>query len=287
MNHVGRRFSLPLPPATRALFVANVAVFVANMLLFGALSDPRHGAWFAFSWPGLLEGYGLGLLRVLTYQFTHSFIDVMHVLMNMLALWVFGPMAEDRLGKVGTIRLYLWAGLVGALGHLVVAALQGQASVPLVGASGPCYGLMVHAACVAPPPRLVFILVQMPLWGLASLLTGIGVYSMFVEFATGYGGGVSHSAHLGGAAMGFVAWRLGWFRDWRDIAGLERAGFFTRWLAAFRRHRQQRQARAAAATEQQLDAILAKVKASGLGSLSPDERRFLERVSKHTRPGGS
>lgn len=283
MHPEGRRFFLPLPAATAALLLVNLAVFVANTLLFGRLSDPRGGAWFAFSWPGLLEGYGLGSLRVLTYQFTHSFTDVMHVLMNMLALWVFGPMAEARLGQAGTVRLYLWAGLAGAIGHLLVASLQGYAAVPLVGASGACYGLMVYAACVAPQATIVFFVVQLPLWGLAALLTGIGVYATFIELATGYGGGVSHSAHLGGAALGFAAHRLGWFAESADASGRVRTGCLVRWLAAWRQQRQQQVLRAAAAQELRLDAILAKVKATGLGSLGADERRFLECASERSR----
>jgi membrane associated rhomboid family serine protease len=286
MNH-GRRFHLPLPPATKALFVANVAVFVANLLTFGLLSSPAKGAWFAFSWPGLLDGYGLGLLRVVTYQFTHSFVDPMHVLMNMLALWVFGPMVEARLGRLGTLRAYLWAGVAGAIGHLVVAVLQGSTAVPLVGASGACYGLLVYAACAEPQARIVFFIVQVPLWALASLLCGLGAYSTFVELATGHAGGVAHSAHLGGAALGFVAFRLGWFRDWLDLAGAKHPGPIARWREGWRRRSAARSQAATEARELQLDAILAKVKAEGLAALRPDERRFLERMSERARGPGS
>ena len=276
---------IPLPPATRLLFVINVAVFALNAVLLGRLSEPARGAWFAFSWPGLFDGYGLGFLRVLTYQFTHAFAPVTHVLFNMIALWVFGPMAESRLGHTGTIRLYLWAGLAGAIGHLLVSALQGTTAVVLVGASGACYGLMVYAACVAPHATIVFFIVRIPLWGLAALLCGIGVYSMFTELASGYGDRVSHSAHLGGAALGFVAHRRGWFVDWRELAGHERPGPFARLVAGWRSRRAAAARQRDHARELQLDEILAKVKERGLGALSPDERRFLERVSERTRRG--
>ena len=283
MTYAGSRIHLPLPPATKALFLTNLAVFLVNALLFGRLSELSKGGWFAFSWPGLFEGYGLGFVRVLTYQFTHSFGDIMHLLSNMIALWVFGPIAESRLGRTGTVRLYLWAGLAGACGHLITCALQGNLAVPVVGASGACYGLMIYAACVAPQLTIVFFIVQMPLWGLAALLTGIGAYSMFVEFATGYGGGVAHSAHLGGALLGFVAYKAGWFRDWAELAGRERPGLFARLTTALRRRRQARANDAAQQQELQLDTILAKVKAEGLQSLSPAERRFLERMSQRSR----
>lgn len=277
----GLRFSLPLPPATKVLLLANLAVFAVNALLFGRLSEPAAGGWFAFSLPGLADGWGLGCLRVLTYQFTHSFTDVMHLLTNMLALWVFGPLAEQRLGRAGTVRLYLWAGFAGACGHVLATALQGAPGVSLVGASGACYGLLVYAACVAPQQTIVFFIVQMPLWGLAALLTGIGAYAMFVELATSYGGGVAHSAHLGGALLGFVAHRLGWFRDWRaDGTG---AGLWQRLHAAVRHRRAVRAQQGAADREQRLDGILAKVKTHGLSSLRADERRVLEQASSRAR----
>ncbi|MFO1078721.1 MAG: rhomboid family intramembrane serine protease [Planctomycetota bacterium] len=271
----------PLTPAIRLLLLANTAVFVANALLLGRLSDAAAGGsgfWFAFSWGGLLDGYGLGLLRVLSYQFTHSFADPMHFGMNMLVLYFFGTMAERRLGRRGALRLYLVGGTVGALGHLAVAAAQGHADVPLVGASGACYAFLAYAATMAPNSGVIFLVVRVPLWLLAAILVAIGVYSTFVEFATGYPGGVSHGAHLGGAVLGFAACRRGWFVDWQDAgAG---PGMLATLRARWDRRRAARKEEAAAARELQLDDILAKVKREGLAALSADERRFLERASR-------
>jgi membrane associated rhomboid family serine protease len=281
------RFPLPLPPATKILFLVNVAVFFANMLLFGRLSDPNQGAWLAFSWSGLLDGYGLGMLRIVSYQFTHSFASVMHVLMNMVALWVFGPMAESRLGYRGLLRVYLWGGFVGAVGHLLVAAVQGHADVPLVGASGACYALMVYAACVMPHASIVFMIVAMPLWLLATLFCFVGAYQLFVELATGFSGGVSHSAHLGGALFGLVAFRRGWCIDYAEFGGRPREGWLLRWRRAWGERRAARAAASRQQQELQLDAILAKVKAEGLGALRPEERQFLERISQRSRKPGS
>ncbi|MBM4063481.1 MAG: rhomboid family intramembrane serine protease, partial [Planctomycetes bacterium] len=216
MDPYGRRYALPgLTPAIKLLVIANAAVFAANAVLLGRLSDPVAGGspWFACSWRGLSEGYGLGLLRLLSYQFTHSFTDPMHLLLNMLVLWFFGTMAEQRLGYRGTLKLYLAGGLAGALLHLGIAALQGAANVPLVGASGACYGCLLYAACVAPRSQVILFVVPVPLWGLAALLVGIGAYSTFVELATGFQGGVAHGAHLGGALVGFLAHRSGLFVD--------------------------------------------------------------------------
>ena len=285
MHHDGPRFSFPTPTkAIRLLLLLNGAVFLANALLLGRLSDPGSGSegfWFAFSWSGLFDGYGLGLLRLVTYQFTHSFRDPMHLLVNMLVLYFFGTMAEARLGARGTIRLYLAGGIGGALLHLLVSSLQGQADVPLVGASGACYGFLLYATCMAPRSIVFLVVIPVPLWGLSALLVGVGAYSMFVEFATGYAGGVSHGAHLGGAAMGALAHRAGWFVDHgAHLGSPARGGGIAERFGTWRREAKRR------ALERQeivVDEILTKVKEFGIGSLTPAERRELERASASTR----
>ena len=287
MSYENARFQLPtLTPAIKLLLIINGSVFLANAVLLGRLSDlagGTQGFWFAFSWQGLFEGYGLGLLRAFTYQFTHSFRDPKHILLNMLVLYFFGTMTEARLGYFGVLRLYVWGGLCGALGHLGIASLQGNADVPLVGASGACFAFLLYATCMAPRSLVLLIFVPVPLWGLAAVLVGLGVYATYVELALGSSGGVSHAAHLGGAALGALAWRAAWFVDHAGVAG--KPGFFAGILRQARAMQQARRQRVQAARELQLDEILAKVKQHGLGSLSPAERHFLERMSRRERQG--
>jgi membrane associated rhomboid family serine protease len=279
-------FRHSLTPAIKQLMLVNVGVFVLNAVLVGRLSDMAAGGgghWFAFSIGTVLDGFGLGALRVVTYQFTHSFHDPWHLLLNMLVLWFFGPMAEARLGQVGTWKLYLWGGFIGALGHVLIAALQGYASMPLVGASGACYSFLVYAACMAPHSTVLLMLVfPIPLWTLAALLVGLGVYLTFVEFATGSVGGVSHGAHLGGAALGYLVYRMGWFIDYGGYAPRPGGGLRRFW-AKLQERRRTRAAADDARQQGRMDEILAKVKTSGLSSLSADERRFLDRMSQRAR----
>ncbi|MCA8973792.1 MAG: rhomboid family intramembrane serine protease [Planctomycetes bacterium] len=276
----------PLTPAIKHLMLANAAVFVLNALLLGRLSDPAgdsSGYWFAFSWAALGDGYGLGLLRLVSYQFTHSFGDPMHFVMNMIVLYFFGTMAEQRLGYRGTCKLYLIGGAVGAALHLMIAATQGYADVPLVGASGACYAFLVYAATMSPNSQVIFIVVQLPIWVLAAVLVGLGAYHAFVEFASGYGSGVSHGAHLGGALLGFCACRMGWFVDLGERH--EGTGPFERIMQLRRARRREREVARAAQKAHRLDEILAKVKQQGIGALSTAERRFLEQASRETRQG--
>lgn len=289
MSYDGPRLHFPvLTPAIRLLLLVNCAVFVANMVLTGQLSEPARGGGgflFACSWSGLWEGYGLGLLRLVTYQFTHSFRDPMHLVMNLLVLYFFGTMAEQRLGARGTLRLYLAGGIAGAVLHLGLAGAQGHADVPLVGASGACYAFLLYATFLQPRSTVFVLFVPVPLWGLTAFLVALGVYSTFVEFATGFADRVAHGAHLGGAALGALAHRAGWFADHRGAGG---SGAWLRgWRARLQHVRAERHQRADAARELQLDTILAKVKQHGIGSLSGAERRCLERESQRSRRGGS
>jgi membrane associated rhomboid family serine protease len=289
MTYAGPRFAFPpLTSAVRMLLVANAAVFLVNALLVGRLSDAAaagSGFWFACSWQGLWEGWGLGLVRLCTYQFTHSFRDPMHLLFNMLMLYFAGTMAEARLGFGGLLRLYLWGGVVGAALHLAIASVQGDANVPLVGASGACYALLLYAACTEPHRQVIAVFVQVPLWGVAAVLVLLGVYSTFVEFATGFSGGVSHGAHLGGAALGWFAWRRGLWSHLGYASTGARPGWFAALLQRWRRRQAERAQAFAKEHELQLDEILAKVKHDGLSALSAAERRFLERASQKARDG--
>ena len=279
MSYDGPRFP-SLTPAIKQLLLVNAAVFFLNAVLLGRLSAPADGGggyWFAFSWSLSLDGFGLGALRLLTYQFTHAFADPWHFLGNMMVLFFMGTIAEQRLGYRGTWKLYVLGGVAGALLHLALAAVQGYADVPLVGASGACYAFLVYAACRM-PNALVFGLI--PLWVLAAVLVFIGVYSTFVELAAGYGSGVAHSAHLGGAAIGFLAFRRNLFVDWADHAGVDRPGLFASLREGLRRRQDEARTQSRQRREHRMDELLAKVKEQGIGALSASERKFLEDCSK-------
>jgi len=273
-----------LTPAIKHLLIANAIVFALNAILLGRLSAPAgqgvSGFWFAFSWELGLEGYGLGFLRLLSYQFTHSFGDAMHFIMNMMVLFYMGTMAEQRLGYRGTIKLYLLGGLCGALLHVGLAAFQGYADVPLVGASGACYSFLVYAAC-RHPNALVFNFLQ--LWVMAAILVFVAFYQTFVGFAQGFPGGVAHSAHLGGSALGYLAFKRNLFVDWADHAGSSRPGWIAGVMQGIQNKRVLREFENSQAQQRQMDQNLAKVKSDGLSSLTATERRFLERASKQAQ----
>ncbi len=262
-------YSIALPPLTRAvraLILINAGVYVAGFVLL-LLTGRTLSPWFGLSLDDLVSS-PLGFLRLVTYQFVHAQTDFLHILLNMLVLYFFGTMVEERIGARGTVRLYLLAGIAGGLLWLAMSALTRTGAVRVVGASGAVYGIMAYAALMAPQARVVFILVVLPLWVLALLLGLHALYNTLLSFRLGPGG-VADAAHLGGMLFGLIWWRM--------HGRLHALRLRLEALAAARRRAR------AAADEAELDRILAKIKQGGIQSLTGAERRFLKRRSR--RPG--
>ena len=277
----------PLTPAIKHLILANAGVFVLNMILLGRLSAPTAdggGFWFALTWSGLWEGYGLGLLRFVTCDFTHSYADPMHFLMNMLGFYFFGTMVERVLGYTGVWKVAMLSGMTGSALQLTIQALQGSPDVPSVGASGMVYGFIAFAAVIAPRSTVILLVFPVQLWVLAVGLVGIGLYAMFIELTGGYGSSTAHGAHVGGALFGAAAAKWRWFLSYDPYgAASARPSWLQQFKQSLKDKRTRRDWQAHQIQQQQMDEILAKVKREGLASLTTAERKFLERASKQAQ----
>ena len=266
----------------RLLIIINVVVALVNLVLGGDLSRiveanaPSQPGWAALSAAGLLDGLGLGVVRLLTYQFVHAFSDPFHLLFNMLFLYIFGTMVEPALGKRGIIKLYLLSGLLGGIMFMVLAAVIGKtAGTSVVGASGCVYGVMVYAACVAPQTTiLLFFVIPIKLWLLVSVIVFLGVWYQVMDLHGYETGSVAHSAHLGGALWGFLAFKL------------DRSSINTSRWNPFRKLQGWQQDRDVKTQQKQqavLDEILEKIHREGMNALTAAERRFLEKASKNRK----
>lgn len=262
----------PVGPAVKFLLIANVTVFFVNMILEGDLGD-----WLGLSASGLLDWFGLGSLRIVTYQFVHSYASVGHILMNMLVVYFFGSMVEPEVGRRGLFKLYLASGAMGGALYLLMQWAGGSVDAVVVGASGSCYGIMAYAAFMAPTSRVWFFgIFPVQLQWLVGILVFIGLYQTILELRHGVGDGVAHSAHLGGALWGFLAFR--YFRA--SLMTADHRPWFGQLSQRYAAWRRTRQAEQAADDQAKLDALLDKVHKEGLSALSPAERRFLDRTSK-------
>ncbi len=198
-----------LPPVTRTLIIANAAVFVAQYAIGGVLFR-----YFAL-WPPSPAGeFGLGnvgtfqVWQLVTYAFMHG--GLMHLLFNMLALYMFGGEIERVWGE-RRYTIYYFACVIGAaLAQLTVVSLQGGLPYPTVGASGGVFGLLLAFGMMFPRRMILLIFppIPMPAWLFVTLY---GIIELVLG-VTGSQSGVAHFAHLGGMVAGFALiqyWRSG------------------------------------------------------------------------------
>jgi rhomboid family protein len=152
---------------------------------------------------------------VVTSMFLHE--GWMHLIGNMLYLWIFGDNVEDQLGHVGFLVFYLAAGAAAALGQVLVSA---GSTIPMIGASGAIAGVMGAYLVLYPHSRVltvVFLLffmdmVEIPaifflgIWFIKELFSGVGSLG-----AASLNGGVAFWAHIVGFAVGALVglfWRM-------------------------------------------------------------------------------
>lgn len=139
-------------------------------------------------------------------MFIHA--SLMHIIGNMLFLWIFGDNIEDRLGHFFFFFFYILSGLAGALLHSITAP---NSTVPMVGASGAISGIMGAYILLYPKAR---ILALVPLGFFIRImklpaLLFLGIWFLY-QFLLGFvsigvkGGGVAYFAHIGGFAAGFI-----------------------------------------------------------------------------------
>jgi membrane associated rhomboid family serine protease len=192
----------PPPPITRALLIA------CTVLLFLAQIRPLQAT--EFQWLAL---YPLrsGLFwpwQVLTYAFVH--IDVMHWLFNMLIVYYFGSQLEEIWGARRYIQFLLASSLMAAVAFLLLTLLFGS-FLPLAGASGAGFGMLVAFGMLFPNRRiLLFFVADVTMRNAVLIFIGIEVFLMLGNFFTASGAWVSDVAHLGGGLGGYLM--LLWWR---------------------------------------------------------------------------
>src|SRR5262249_8181121 len=116
------------------LVLANAAVYVADMLFDGRLTDALGLQSNLFQRP-------LQAWQLVTYGFVHDPDDFLHVLFNMFGLWLFGRDVEGVYGKAEFLRIYLMGVVVAGL--VWAATVFASGGPPLVGASGGVMCLMI------------------------------------------------------------------------------------------------------------------------------------------------
>jgi membrane associated rhomboid family serine protease len=190
------------PVVTILLIMANVLVFLHEFWL--QMVDPYSLNHFITLY-SLRPAY-FHFANILTSMFVHA--NWIHVIGNMLFLWVFGESVEDILGHGKYLLFYLLCGVAAAIAQI---AIDPSSRVPIVGASGAIAGVMGAYLVKFPKSRVVmlfwfffFFTFDLPAWFML-------VYWFGLQFAGGLGsiaqttqGGTAFFAHLGGFVAGIV-----------------------------------------------------------------------------------
>ena len=185
----------PITPAVKAIILANIAFFVVS-IFYAPISD-----YLGLVPEAVLERFWVWQLA--TYMFLHA--SPMHILFNMLGVWMFGVELERMWGTAFFARFYAITGIgagitVVAASLLPVEALQQTYAASTIGASGALYGLLMAFALYFPTRTfLVFFVFPVQARYFVMILG-----AMALLFSLGGGAGVAHTAHLGGLLSGYL-----------------------------------------------------------------------------------
>jgi membrane associated rhomboid family serine protease len=189
-------YQASLPPQPGEMFVFQYGAIPA--ILFGQADLP----------PAIAVGipaYG----TVITSMFLHG--GWMHLIGNMLYLWIFGDNVEDVMGHVRFVVFYVTCGILAALSH---ALTDPTSTIPMVGASGAISGVLGAYLLLFPHAH---VLVFLPGIGMTRVAAGIVLGMWFVMQLLsggmsigGPGGGVAFFAHIGGFVAGMAL--IGFFK---------------------------------------------------------------------------
>ena len=191
-----------LTPAVRAIILVNVLVF----LLEKAAPVPMevHFALWPLATPAEVPFHPWQLV---TYAFLHDPSDIWHIVFNMFALYMFGPLLEQYWGARRFV-VYYFACLIAAGATQLAVDYAFHTGEAAIGASGAIFGILLAFAALFPRARLLlYFAIPMPAW---LFVTGYAVLELFFG-VTGRQASVAHFAHLGGMLGGAIMmlyWRL-------------------------------------------------------------------------------
>jgi len=271
------RTGLPRPGrALMVLLAANVAVFILQIVT----GDLRPGGGVIMKYFTVVPAYWWQIWRFLTFQFLHG--GVGHLLFNMLGLYFLGQYLQRDWGSRRFVVFYLLCGVAAGIAHVVLSlTLSQDQHVPLLGASGGVYGVVV--ACAILYPHIKLIIFPFPflisIRVAAAIFLGISLLGVLMDVSAAVHGSefsyssVAHMAHLGGAVAA-VAWLY-------LMPKLRGAGAGVR--GRIKKDAWRRKMEIMSEQQAEIDRILDKIRRDGIASLTDRERRTLQQATEDQR----
>lgn len=277
-------FGMGLTPWVQRLIIANVVVFMLDYMSGGML-----GMYLAF----VPQRIFTQPWTLITYMFAHG--GFFHLFFNMLVLFFFGPPLEARWGSRDFLKFYLICGLGGALLSFVFSPMAA-----IIGASAAVYGVMIAFAMYW-PDSVIYIWGILPVKAkhLVMFLAAFAIIPVIAPFLRMLGlpvnvgpDNIAHAAHLGGFAAGYLYVKFS--SPGGALGGIRKAMNRRRMQvvrdeprAATRTGPPPSPRRRTGGEEDrlldELDRVLEKISTEGMGSLTAEERKLLDEVSRRYR----
>ncbi|MEP7355484.1 MAG: rhomboid family intramembrane serine protease [Acidobacteriota bacterium] len=184
-----------LPTGVKWLLIANTVVWLLQQLPIAFLNN-----FLSYLQLVPQEVVRFAIWQLVTYMFLHG--GILHILFNMLTLWMFGREIEETWGTRRFLNYYFICGIGAGICIVLFNYLlpHGQPGGATIGASGAIYGLLL-ASAVLWPDRIIYFNFLFPIkmkW-LVILYGALAFYSSFDASS-----GVSNIGHLGGLLVGLV-----------------------------------------------------------------------------------
>jgi len=204
-----------------------------------------------------------------TYLFFHG--GIWHVLINMFVLWMFGSELEKIWGKKNFLKYYFFTGIGSGI---ITVIFSLNSSIPVVGASGAVYGILLAYGLIF-PERRVYLYFLIPI-KVKYFIFLIGFIAFFSSF--GSNDGISHLTHLSGMIIGLIYLKSNFqFNNIKKII----FNYHFRFKNNLNKNKNQHDDD----LRFEVDSILDKINKTGYDNLSEKEKIFLYEASKKLSQG--
>ncbi|MDE3195351.1 MAG: rhomboid family intramembrane serine protease [Acidobacteriota bacterium] len=188
-------FGASFPQGVKWLIAVNVAIYLLYFFLYRTAGD----VFIPLKLVPTMVVHG-AVWQLVTYLFLHDPTGLMHILLNMLVLWMFGAPVEETWGTRRFLQFYFLCGVGAGVCVVVVNLLIGNIYQPTIGASGAIYGLLLAYGMLFPNQEVLFMfLFPMKAKYMVMIFGAIAFLGSFQGGST-----VSNLAHLGGMIFGFI-----------------------------------------------------------------------------------
>ncbi len=271
-----------ITPWVARLLAANAIILLLQQTLF---TSEQLAGMLAFN-----AQYALARpWTFVTYMFVHA--GLWHLAANSLALFVFGPTVERRLGSTTFILYYLYCGIGAAVFSLLLRTID-LGAPEFVGASGAILGVAYAFARMTPDAQMMVFPIPVPIRArtMIMLLAAFDIVGLLL-----LSDGIAHGAHLGGLLSGalyFVLRGIARPADPQPLTTPRRripvvSHGESEPHGAVTPHREPRVTPSrntdVSGEAAEIDRVLDKISATGIGSLTAEERRFLDTVARRRR----